>query len=45
MQEMADDITYCKKEVQLLRSDKDTLEHTLSMKATEVRQTLANEIK
>ena len=41
---ISEEINYHKKEVQLLRSEKDALENVLAMKATDVRKNLANEI-
>ena len=40
---MADELQYHKKEVQVLRSEKETLESVLTMKTQDVRKTLTNE--
>ena len=39
-----DEMNYHKKEVQILKSEKDTLESVLSMKTQEVKKTLTNEL-
>jgi chromosome segregation ATPase len=39
-----DDINNHKKEIQILRSEKDTLESVLNMKVMDVRKTLMNEL-
>ena len=41
---MAEELTYHKKEVQGLRSEKETLESVLTMKTQDVRKTLTNEL-
>merc|ERR1719498_2267431 len=41
--QLADELQYHKKEVQLLRSEKETLESVLTMKSQDVRKTLTNE--
>ncbi len=38
-----DEVNYHKKEVQMLRSEKESLEHVLQEKSIEVRKTLINE--
>ena len=40
---LADELQYHKKEVQVLRSEKETLESVLTMKTQDVRKTLTNE--
>ena len=40
---MTEEINYNKKEVQILRSEKESLENVLAQKALEVRKTLTNE--
>ena len=40
---MAEELNYHKKEVQVLRSEKETLESVLSLKTQEVRKALTNE--
>jgi hypothetical protein len=40
---MAEELNYHKKEVQVLRGEKDTLEHVITLKTQEVRKTLTNE--
>ena len=41
--QLADELQYHKKEVQVLRSEKETLESVLTMKSQDVRKTLTNE--
>ena len=41
--QLADETQYHKKEVQVLRSEKETLESVLTMKTQDVRKTLTNE--
>lgn len=41
---ITEEMNYHKKEVQILRSEKDTLEGVLNMKITDVRKSLMNEI-
>ena len=41
--QLADEMQYHKKEVQVLRSEKETLESVLTMKTQDVRKTLTNE--
>ena len=41
--QLADELQYHKKEVQVLRSEKETLESVLTMKTQDVRKTLTNE--
>ncbi len=43
IRQLAEELNYHKKEVQVLRSEKDTLESVLSVKTQEVRKTLTNE--
>ena len=43
MSNLTEEITYNKKEVQILRSEKESLEGVLSQKAIEVRKNLTNE--
>ena len=38
-----DEVTYSKKEVVMLRTEKESLENVLALKAQEVRKTLTNE--
>ena len=45
MAQITDEINFHKKEVQILKSEKDTLENVLSMKAADVWKSLANEVK
>ena len=45
MSQITDEINFHKKEVHILKSEKDTLENVLSMKAADVRKQLANEVK
>ena len=40
---MAEELAFHKKEVQVLRGEKDTLEHVITLKTQEVRKTLTNE--
>ena len=40
---LAEELNYHKKEVQVLRSEKETLESVLTLKTQEVRKTLTNE--
>lgn len=40
---LAEELNYHKKEVQLLRSEKETLESVLTLKTQEVRKALTNE--
>jgi hypothetical protein len=40
---LAEELNYHKKEVQVLRSEKETLESVLSLKTQEVRKALTNE--
>ena len=40
---LAEELNYHKKEVQVLRGEKDTLESVLTLKTHEVRKTLTNE--
>ena len=42
--QLNEELNYHKKEVQILRSEKDTLESVLTMKTQEVRKTLTNEL-
>jgi len=41
---LGDELNYHKKEVQILRTEKDTLESVLTMKTQDVRKTLTNEL-
>ena len=41
--QLADELQYHKKEVQVLRSEKETLESVLTMKTHDLRKTLTNE--
>lgn len=41
---VADEMNFHKKEVQVLKSEKDTLESVLSMKTQDVKKTLTNEL-
>ena len=41
---MSDEMNFHKKEVQILKSEKDTLESVLSMKTQDVKKTLTNEL-
>ena len=41
--QLADELQYHKKEVQVLRSEKETLESVLTMKTQDVRKTMTNE--
>ena len=41
---VTDDVNYGKKELGMLRSNKEHLENVLTMKASEVRKSLANEV-
>lgn len=41
---ISDELNLHKKEVQILRSEKDTLESVLSMKTQDVKKTLTNEL-
>ena len=41
--QLVDELQYHKKEVQVLRSEKETLESVLTMKTQDVRKTLTNE--
>ena len=41
--QLGDELQYHKKEVQVLRSEKETLESVLTMKTQDVRKTLTNE--
>ena len=43
IKQLADELGFHKKEVQILRSEKETLESVLTMKTQEVRKTLTNE--
>ena len=40
---ISEDINFHKKEVQMLRNEKESLENVLALKAQEVRKTLTNE--
>ena len=40
---ISEDINFHKKEVQMLRGEKESLENVLALKAQEVRKTLTNE--
>ncbi len=42
--QLQQEMNFHKKEVQILRSEKDTLESVLTMKTQEVRKTLTNEL-
>jgi hypothetical protein len=42
--QLNEELNFHKKEVQILRSEKDTLESVLTMKTQEVRKTLTNEL-
>ncbi|KRX07249.1 hypothetical protein PPERSA_00406 [Pseudocohnilembus persalinus] len=42
---IADEMNFHKKEVQILKSEKDTLESVLSMKTQDVRKTLGSELQ
>lgn len=44
IKQLAEDLGYHKKEVQVLRSEKETLESVLTMKTQDVRKTLTNEL-
>lgn len=41
---LTEELNFYKKEIQTLRSEKDTLEDVLNRKAQEIRKTLANEV-
>ena len=41
--QLADELQYHKKEVQVLRSEKETLESVVTMKTQDVRKTMTNE--
>ena len=41
---VSDELNFHKKEVQILKSEKDTLESVLSMKTQDVKKTLTNEL-
>lgn len=43
IRQLAEELNYHKKEVQVLRSEKDTLESVLTLKTQDVRKTLTNE--
>lgn len=43
IKQLAEELNYHKKEVQVLRSEKETLESVLTLKTQEVRKTLTNE--
>jgi hypothetical protein len=42
--QLGEELNFHKKEVQILRSEKDTLESVLTMKTQDVRKTLTNEL-
>eukprot|EP00349_Pseudokeronopsis_sp_Brazil_P009139 CAMPEP_0202956132 /NCGR_PEP_ID=MMETSP1396-20130829/687_1 /ASSEMBLY_ACC=CAM_ASM_000872 /TAXON_ID= /ORGANISM="Pseudokeronopsis sp., Strain Brazil" /LENGTH=78 /DNA_ID=CAMNT_0049673025 /DNA_START=166 /DNA_END=402 /DNA_ORIENTATION=- len=44
IRQLGDELNYHKKEVQILRSEKETLESVLTMKTQDVRKTLTNEL-
>ncbi|CDW83246.1 phosphoesterase family [Stylonychia lemnae] len=44
IRQLADELNYHKKEVQVLRSEKESLESVLTMKTQDVRKTLTNEL-
>lgn len=44
MRQMAEALSFHKKEVQILRSEKETLESVLTMKSKEAHKTLTNEL-
>lgn len=43
LRQMAEELAFHKREVQVLRSEKDTLEQVITLKTQEVRKTLTNE--
>ena len=44
IKQLGEELNYNKKEVQILRSEKETLESVLTMKTQDVRKTLTNEL-
>ncbi len=44
IRQLADELNYHKKDVHILRSEKETLESVLTMKTQDVRKTLTNEL-
>ena len=44
IRQLAEELNYHKKDVQVLRSDKESLESVLTMKTQDVRKTLTNEL-
>jgi chromosome segregation ATPase len=44
IRQLAEELGYHKREVHVLRSEKDTLESVLTMKTQDVRKTLTNEL-
>jgi hypothetical protein len=44
IKESQDELNFHKKELQVLKSEKDTLESVLSMKTQDVKKTLTNEL-
>jgi chromosome segregation ATPase len=44
IRQLGEELNFHKKEVQILRSEKDTLESVLTMKTQDVRKTLTNEL-
>eukprot|EP00347_Sterkiella_histriomuscorum_P019123 403342861 len=44
IRQLADELQYHKKDVQVLRQDKESLENVLTMKTQDVRKTLTNEL-
>ena len=44
IRQIGDDLNHYKKEVQILRSEKETLESVLTIKTQDVRKTLTNEL-
>lgn len=45
MSSLGDELQFHKKEVQMLRSEKESLETVLNTKTVDVRKTLTNELK
>ena len=43
IKQLAEELNYHKREVQVLKSEKETLESVLTLKTQEVRKTLTNE--
>lgn len=45
MNSISDDINFHKKEIQILKSEKDTLENILTQKANDVKKVMADDVK